>query len=263
MKVPGNWNVDLQLLVTDLDYTLVGDPSALQDLNPKLEQLRAQTGLKLVYATGRSWYLYQELLQEYPLLPPDALILSVGTAVHYQGLPEPDPNWTNHLSQGWDREAVAEVAAQFPELRPQPASEQGSFKLSYWLDAGRAEWVIAQLSRELAQRGLAVNPVYSSGRDLDLLPLAGNKGSALRYLQQEWGIPGEQTLACGDSGNDQLLLQAAIESGGYGVVVGNAQPELLDWYRKNPTPHCLLAAATCAGGILEGLQHFGCLEHLS
>jgi len=255
--------VNLQLLVTDLDHTLVGDPLALQELNQKLEQLRAHTGLRLVYATGRSWSLYQELLREQPLLPPDALILSVGTALYRHNHSEPDPGWTAHLSQGWDREAVAQIAAQFPELRPQPASEQGSFKLSYWLDAGRAEWVTAQLSRELAQRGLAVNPVYSSGRDLDLLPLAGNKGSALRYLQQELGIPGEQTLVCGDSGNDQLLLQAAIEFGGYGIVVGNAQPELLDWYRKNPSSTCVLAAAPCAGGILEGLQHFHCLDCLS
>ena len=60
------------LFVTDLDNTLVGDDNALIELNNRLQQTRQQHGSKIVYATGRSPVLYQELKDEKNLLEPDA-----------------------------------------------------------------------------------------------------------------------------------------------------------------------------------------------
>ena len=49
------------LFVTDLDNTLVGDDLALSELNQHLDRHRQQYNSKIVYATGRSLYLYRLL----------------------------------------------------------------------------------------------------------------------------------------------------------------------------------------------------------
>ena len=77
------------------------------------------------------------------------------------------------------------------------------------------------------------------------------------FLQHSLGLSKTQTVVCGDSGNDlsMFMTQAAR-----GIIVGNAQPELLDWHYENPSADRYLAQAHCAGGILEGLSYFGFLN---
>lgn len=239
------------LFVTDLDNTLVGNDAALTELNRRLAQHRQEHGTRIVYATGRSLSLYQQLKIEKELLEPDALVLSVGTVIYHQGSEVPDPGWSSKLSQNWDREQVTTVAASFTELTPQPASEQGTFKVSYYLAQAAAPTVLPQLEEQLKAQGLDIRLVYSSGQDLDVLPRHGNKGTATAFLRDNFGMLPARTVVCGDSGNDIALFEAGD---GYGIIVGNAQPELLDWHQTNPSEYRYLASAHCAGGILEGLQ---------
>ena len=70
------------LFVTDLDNTFVGDDDALRELSQLLSKHRQEYGTKIVYATGRSPVLYEELKQERNLMEPDALVLSVGTEIY-------------------------------------------------------------------------------------------------------------------------------------------------------------------------------------
>ena len=49
------------LFVTDLDNTFVGDDDALRELEQLLSKHRQEYGTRIVYATGRSPVLYQEL----------------------------------------------------------------------------------------------------------------------------------------------------------------------------------------------------------
>ena len=76
-------NMSPFLFVTDLDNTLVGDDAALILLNRELEKHRQQYHSKIVYATGRSLYLYRLLAEAKSLLQPDALITSVGTEMYF------------------------------------------------------------------------------------------------------------------------------------------------------------------------------------
>lgn len=241
------------LLVTDLDNTLVGDDQALADLNQRLSRHRQEYGTLLVYSTGRSRTSFQTLTTERSLLEPDALVASVGTEIYRNGSSEPDPAWSGKLSQGWDRELVVATAAHFADLEPQPEPEQRPFKVSYFLAESVAAEVLPRLEERLRQRDLDMKLVYSSGKDLDILPRHGDKGQAMGFLRQDFGMPPEQTVACGDSGNDLALFDQRQERG---VIVGNARLELLEWHQANPANHRYLAQAHCAGGILEGLRHF-------
>ncbi len=244
------------LLITDLDNTLVGDDAALAELNRQLDYHRKEYGSQLVYSTGRSVTLYRRLTTEKPLLEPDALILSVGTEVYLQGSDTPNAEWADRLSQNWDRELVIATAAHFADLTSQPDSEQRPFKVSYFLTEAVAGEVIPQLEALLKAQGLDVQLIYSGGLDLDILPREANKGRAMTFLRETLGINPSQTVACGDSGNDLAMFADRPERG---IIVGNAMPELLEWHYANPNGDRYLAQAHCAGGILEGLQHFGFL----
>ena len=148
---------------------------------------------------------------------------------------------------------VLACGAHFADLAPQPSSEQRPFKVSYFLTEDAAIEVIPQFEAVLQEQGLAVQIIYSGGRDLDVLPKQANKGRAMSFLREYLAIPAEATIACGDSGNDLSLFQDRPE---HGIIVGNAMPELLNWHRSHPNPNRYLAKAHCAGGILEGLKHF-------
>ena len=245
------------LFVTDLDNTLVGDDKALAELNRKLSQHREEHGTKIVYATGRSPVLYQQLQTAKNLLHPDALIAAVGTEIYLNGNDTPDPAWSERLSQGWDRDLVVATTAHFADLTPQPDSEQRPFKVSFFLTQVAASVVLPQLKSLLQERSVDTKLIYSTGQDLDILPRNSDKGLAMQFLRQKWGIDAEKTVACGDSGNDIALFSVGEERG---IVVGNASLELLEWHNTNPDNYRYLAKANCAGGILEGLKHFGFLE---
>lgn len=245
------------LLVTDLDNTLVGDDAALAELNRQITHLRQSNAIVLVYSTGRSLTSYQQLRQAKHLLEPDALVTAVGTEIYYQDHQTLDPIWADKLSQGWDRDQVVAVSAHFADLVAQPHSEQRPFKVSYFLMPEVAEAVLPQLDAALKQQNLNIKLVYSGSQDLDILPHHGNKGTAMAFLRQQLGFAPEQTVVCGDSGNDQALFDVGQERG---IIVGNAQRELLEWHYANPAQWRYLARGVCAAGILEGLAHFGFLD---
>ncbi|MGF1480205.1 MAG: sucrose-phosphate phosphatase [Cyanophyceae cyanobacterium] len=245
------------LFATDLDHTLVGDEAALAELNQQLHRHRQENQTRIVYVTGRSLFRYRQLTQEQSLLPPDALITSVGTELYFDPTQDAfDANWAQILSSEWDREQVVAIAGHFSDLTPQADSEQNPFKVSYFLSETVADELIPRLESALTEQNLSFKVIYSGGEDLDILPAKGDKGLAIQFLRQKWKISAEQTVVCGDSGNDIALFGGDER----GVIVGNARPELLQWYRENCADHRYLAQASAAGGILEGLKHFGFLE---
>jgi hypothetical protein len=242
------------LFVTDLDNTLVGDAIALEKLNLLLEDRRQIDGTKIVYATGRSWYLYQQLANQVNLLAPDALIAAVGTEIYLDRETSPNLEWSNYLHLNWNRETVVNITAEFADLLPQPQSEQGEFKVSYFLAEPAATEVLPRLESLLKDEGIEAKLIYSSGKDLDIIPRQSDKGLAVKFIQKHWQISPYQTVVCGDSGNDIPLFTIEEERG---IIVGNAQPELKLWVQINPISYRYQAQANYAAGILEGLTYFG------
>jgi sucrose-6-phosphatase len=241
------------LFVTDLDNTLLGDPCALTTLNNWLDQSRQDRCTKIVYATGRSVSSYRELANSAQLLPPDALVSSVGTEIYLD-----DENvwldWQRHISPTWQREKIFEIANHFADLKPQPVNEQGEFKASYFLSESAAIEIIPRLRQELKQHDIVAEIVYSGQKDLDIIPKNSNKGAAIQFLRDYWSISASESVVCGDSGNDISLFSYDLE---YGILVGNSHQELKLWYEMNATERHYLASANYSDGILEGLKYFG------
>lgn len=235
------------VLVTDIDETLTGDAAALAEL---LDWLRERRGRVLFgAATGRTRPLAERVLSQWKVPFPDFLITSVGAEIHYGAGLGPDPRWTAQIRYRWRREALAGVIATLPGLVPQPEEKQGPFKLSYDVDPSRMP-ALGLVEARLHEAGLDARLVYSQGRYLDLLPIRASKGLALRHLSYTHGVPLERFLVAGDSGNDIEMLLGDTRA----VVVGNHAPELAS---LRGLAQIYFAKEPHAGGILEGIRHYG------
>ncbi|XP_068344397.1 sucrose-phosphatase 1-like isoform X2 [Pyrus communis] len=217
------------MLVSDLDGTMVDhdapDNLSLLRFNALWESYYRHDSL-LVYSTGRTPITYKPLRNQKPLLTPDITILSVGTEIMYGGGDDmvPDLGWQQFLTHRWDRAIVVEETNHFPQLIPQ----------------------------------VDIKIICSRGIDLDILPKRADKGQALAYLLKKFNNEGRlphNTLVCGDSGNDAELFSLPQV---YGVMVSNAQEELLQWYAENVSdnPDMLHATERCAAGIIQAIGHF-------
>ncbi len=96
-----------------------------------------------------------------------------------------------------------------------------------------------------------------------MVALRAGKLESLEYAAEAAGFPLDRTIACGDSGNDILMLAGRNKA----IVVGNAQDDLRRWVdtvpqdvREGPNgepARLCVAKASEAEGILEGLEYFG------
>ncbi len=235
---------DRNLLISDVDGTLLGHPESLQRFCDWLEPRRDR--LRLVYASGRFFDSVVESVRKTGLPAPDAIIGGVGTEVRAYPTGEPLGEWLADLS-GWYRLNICATLAGYEEVTLQPAEFLSDFKISYFVhDADRRQ--IDAYQQQLAAVGCEVEMVYSSSRDLDVLPRGVNKGAAAGYLARLWETPPESVYVFGDSGNDRSLFDRGFR----GTVVGNAQPEL----RSLTSRDVYQARQPYAAGVLEGLRHW-------
>lgn len=235
-----------KLIISDIDNTLLGDKKGLDEL---LQWLRthAET-ISFGVATGRSVESAVKILKKWRVPMPDILITSVGSEINYWPSLRPDQGWSNHIRYRWRREALAEALADIPGLTLQAPENQREFKLSYQVTPEHMP-SLEQLYQHLHQQHLHAKLIYSHEAFLDVLPIRASKGQAVRYLAYKWGLPLENFLVAGDSGNDEEMLTGSTQ----GVVVGNHSPELEPLRGRE---QIYFAKNKFALGILEGLEHY-------
>jgi len=237
-----------KVLVCDIDNTLLGDRRGLEEL---MAILRTAGQMGFGIATGRNLGSTLRVLREWRVPLPDLLITSVGSEIHYGPRMIADTAWIAHSDYRWDRDAILSALHGLPGLKMQDEQEQGCHKISYIIDPTKAP-TVDRIKRHLRHMDLHANIVYSHQAYLDLLPIRVSKGHALRYVGLKWGLPPENFLAAGDSGNDIGMLSGDT----LGVVVANHSPEL---EKLKGSPRILFSGREHAWGIIDGLRHFNFL----
>jgi mannosylfructose-6-phosphate phosphatase len=232
------------LIVTDVDGTLLGDDGALAEFLAWWEPRRAE--VRLALNSGRFTDSLLRSIVDYQLPMPDALIGGVGTEMIDGSTGAAIDGWPPGSGR-WDAARVRQVLAADDRLTLQPIEFQSNFKVSYYAHQASGDELLAWKAR-LQGSSLDVRLVYSSDRDLDVLPAGVDKGAAAAFLARRLDIPPSRVIACGDTLNDLAMFQ----HGFCGVVVANALAEL----RRLDRPDVYHCRRGFAGGILEGAQHW-------
>jgi len=234
------------LLISDLDDTILGDLESLHRFAKFYQSLRNR--VEIVYASGRFFKTIRQDIQNTPLPKPVAVIGGVGSEIRNYPDGELDRNWIDRISINWSAIRVRQLLADDPKLTLQPEDSQSDFKVSYFLDDA-SEQQLNRLRAKLFDNGIGVSLIYSSSRDLDLLPAGVNKGTAAAFIAQELRFDRDHTLVAGNSGNDSKLF----EHGFLGIIVANAH-DSLKAYANNDRVY--LSNEPRADGVRDGMLHW-------
>lgn len=235
------------VLVSDVDGTLLGDGDALRAFAAWFADGAAHAPLRLAYASGRFFGSLHESIETSALPAPDAIIGGVGSEIVEYPSGEAVAGWREQIGRDWDAQRVRTELAGERDLEPQPDACQSPFKVSYFCTHGRVGEFV-RMREALERVGVAADFIYSSQRDLDIVPRGVNKGSAAHFLASQWSIPPQRVFVAGDSGNDRSLFEAGFR----GIVVANAHEEL----KRLDSGSVYQASKPFAAGVLEGLQHW-------
>jgi len=236
------------VLVTDLDGTLLGgSPSWRQRVYGWLERSREQ--VLHVFCTGRDLPSIARLLSEdadHGLVAPHLVIGDVGCTVACGQSLEPLPLAVEPIAARWQGkpERLLPLLAGVPGLSPQPLTADR--RLAYYYDP---DTFAPELVPVLEAHG--VDCLFSDNRYLDLLPAGVNKGSTLLELLALLEVDRARVVTAGDTLNDLAMFETGLA----GVMVGNAEPALLEHAARLPQTY--MAKAHGCEGIVEGLRHFG------
>ena len=245
----------IRLFCSDLDGTLIGNPEGSSRFARVWEGIPQHRRPRLAYSTGRLKEDATRTVDEAHLPPAHYLIAGVGTSIVRSEEDRMLEEYNARFEHTRDVRIVDEVLDSLPDVTRQPPEYHHPYKSSWYLvDASKQR--LEEIEDALRDRGLNVSIVYSSNRDLDVLPAQVNKGRALEWLCAHLGISTAEVLVAGDSGNDAAMFLLPDVRG---IIVANAQPELST---ATVGHHAFRATAVLADGVIQGLKHFGLIRTL-
>lgn len=236
------------LLASDLDGTLLGDKPG--------EKLFAQfaashaTTCTLAYITGRYQWSVLELIEAGRLPRPRFICGNVGTEILdlEEASNQIGKAYARLAATDWNLEEIYRLGVGEGVTRQDFGVHQPDFQAGFNWDA-RPETLLAFKER-LARYHGQVYIQASYDTYIDVLPKRAGKGNAVRFLQQQLGLPPLQVVMAGDAGNDRQMFETEFR----GIVPANGLDELKvlacqPWHYHSPYP--------AARGVLDGLHHFG------
>jgi len=236
---------DKTLLITDLDGTLLGEDEALVRFADWCQTRRGQ--LVLAYSSGRFCESVMESIRGTELPEPDFVVGGVGTQLRRFKDCVPIAEWENSPLERWDQARIGTLLESLPELERQPEQFQSARKISYFFrDASTAD--LMRVRDVLLDAGLRADLLYSSQRDLDIVPAGINKGSAATFLAREVCPGCRRVIVAGDTGNDLMMFL----QGFLGVVVANAHREL----KELAGERVYVSPYSHADGVLDGIRYW-------
>ncbi len=265
------------LLCTDMDRTIIpnGNHPEHPDARAQFRQLCSLPEITLAYVTGRHLELVVEAIERFNLPEPAYVITDVGTKIYQKT----DTNWTELLSwqeqiakdwQGQTHNQLQQKLRGLPELKIQERCKQNDYKLSYYLPVNSDHTnILKQVDQLLMQLGIATSLIMSIDEPeqvglLDILPQNATKLHAIEFLQKYLDFGLEETIFCGDSGNDLPVLGSQIPS----VLVANADENIkkqaFELAEKNGWPRALYLAnqksftlgGNYSAGVLQGISFY-------
>jgi len=236
------------VLVTDLDGTLLGGPS--EERRGFYRWLAEQRERVLhVFCTGRDLGAIAQVLgddEPLGLAAPHLVIGDVGCTVACGSSLLPIPLAVDPIEQRWQalEPRLRTLLEGQPGLELQPMSSNR--RLAFYVDLDQFDLGLIPV---LEAEGATV--VMSDNRYFDVLPGGVDKGSTLLSLLGWLEADHATVVTAGDTLNDLAMFETGLK----GVMVGNAEPALVEQLpRLSGVYH---AQGHGCQGIAEGLRHFG------
>jgi sucrose-6-phosphatase len=270
-------NLPKLLLCTDMDRTVIPNGCAPEhpDARKRFSLFCANSGVTLVYVTGRHIALVQHAIDYYNLPVPRYVISDVGTKMYQMDNDQWSEmtEWANEIDQDWKGYTAFDIKQLFnpiSELVLQESSKQNTHKLSYYLPLYLDnEDVIRKMESVLADIDIEVSIIWSLDEPnstglIDVLPRHATKLHAIEFLQKKLEYSHEEVVFAGDSGNDLPVLVSQINA----VLVDNASSDIKAEARqlalKNGHVEALYIANSnnlamnghYSAGVLEGVWHY-------
>lgn len=234
----------MHILATDLDGTFLGGSDAARQR--LIAHFLDQPQNQLIYVTGRSVNSVEELIRTGRLPRPNGMICDVGTTVACDQGQTLAGKAHDAVEAAWKgrSEEVQDALADVAGLNLQ--ADFGPRRVSYHFEPHADLETAARTVRELG-----LDPLISDNLYFDVLPPGVNKGTTLRRWLEQHGHGMDAALAAGDTLNDLALLNAGTAA----VVVGNAEPALLEALQDSERLY--RASGHGCDGIVEACKHFG------
>lgn len=237
----------IQILLTDIDVTLLGDRAATARFNLRWRSLSEPP--LLAYGSARPAAEVLDLIESEQLLLPGYIIAANGAELFDRASHVLFRNFHERFLSRWDAQRVDEVMAGWPLAIRQAETHQNPDRRSFhWCGAAKEE--LDAVEQALAAAGLAARLHYSMDRFLDVLPEMAGKAAVLRWLARQLGVPLRQAVVAGDARSDRDLFELG---GVRGIVLGKRSDEA----GARPDGELYCATRSAAAGLHEGLVHFG------
>jgi len=265
---------DSILICSDLDRTLIpnGTQAVSSGALEVFSELCQLSHIQLCYVTGRNLNLTTKAIADYKLPSADFLICDVGASAYYYQDNKyiVDLSWRNEIESDWngmDINLIHELLDDIDDLIIQESHNQSMYKLSYFSHS-KPEKQITEINKRLSLISININIISSYDEVkkqylIDILPKSVSKLHAINFLMEKNGDTYDNTVFCGDSGNDMDVFLSGIPS----IIVNNAHQDVIDQIQAHEKSGSAINLYKAKGdfnnlngnyvsGILEGLSHY-------